>query len=135
AAHRVGDPGRARADGRIRGRQPARRPRRPSDAPPGKLTPVRVAVVDIGSNSTRLLIADVVDGRVVAERDRRSTVTRLGAGVDADGHLRDDAAERVYKALDDYQRSIEEHGPGRRIAVLTSAVRDASNGSEFARSV
>jgi exopolyphosphatase/guanosine-5'-triphosphate,3'-diphosphate pyrophosphatase len=96
---------------------------------------VRVAVVDIGSNSTRLLIADVVDGRVVAEHDRRSTVTRLGAGVDAQGHLRDDAAERVYKALDDYQRSIEEHGAERRIAVLTSAVRDASNGVEFAHSV
>jgi exopolyphosphatase/guanosine-5'-triphosphate,3'-diphosphate pyrophosphatase len=96
---------------------------------------VRVAVVDIGSNSTRLLIADVVDGRVVAEHDRRSTVTRLGAGVDAQGQLRDDAAERVFRALDDYQRSIEQHGAERRIAVLTSAVRDASNGVEFADSV
>jgi len=46
---------------------------------------VRVAVADIGSNSTRLLIADVEDGRVTQELDHRSIVTRLGAGVDSNG--------------------------------------------------
>jgi exopolyphosphatase/guanosine-5'-triphosphate,3'-diphosphate pyrophosphatase len=56
----------------------------------------RVAVVDIGSNSTRLLVADVQDGRVTAELERISTVTRLGSGVDKDGHLREDAMERVF---------------------------------------
>ena len=59
----------------------------------------RIAVTDIGSNSTRLLLADVADGRVNAELTRRSTVTRLGAGVDRDGHLRADAQERVFAAL------------------------------------
>jgi exopolyphosphatase / guanosine-5'-triphosphate,3'-diphosphate pyrophosphatase len=95
----------------------------------------RVAVVDIGTNSTRLLIADVEDGRVTSELERRTTITRLGAGVDKDGSLAEDAMERVYKALDDYRELIEEHGAERRIAVLTSAVRDAANGREFADTV
>ena len=45
----------------------------------------RAAIVDIGTNSTRLLIAAIDDGKVVDEPERRSTVTRLGAGVDSDG--------------------------------------------------
>ena len=97
---------------------------------------MRVAVVDIGTNSTRLLIADVDDGRVTAELERRTTVTRLGAGVDADGRLRDDAMQRVY---DDARRVHgEDRSPRlrpRRWRVLTSAVRDAANGSEFADTV
>jgi exopolyphosphatase/guanosine-5'-triphosphate,3'-diphosphate pyrophosphatase len=96
---------------------------------------VRVAVVDIGTNSTRLLITDVDDGRVVAEHDRRSTVTRLGAGVDANGHLAEESIERVYRTLDEYRTMIDDRHADRRIAVLTSAVRDAANGSEFASSV
>jgi exopolyphosphatase/guanosine-5'-triphosphate,3'-diphosphate pyrophosphatase len=93
---------------------------------------VRTAVVDIGSNSTRLLIADVQDGRVTAELERRTRVTRLGAGVDADGRLREDAMERVFATLESYRAEIERHGADRRVAVLTSAVRDAANGREFA---
>jgi exopolyphosphatase/guanosine-5'-triphosphate,3'-diphosphate pyrophosphatase len=96
---------------------------------------VRVAVVDIGTNSTRLLIADVSDGRVRSELERRSTVTRLGAGVDADGRLRDDAMERVYATLDDYRALIDAAGAETAVAVLTSAVRDAANGPEFAGTV
>jgi exopolyphosphatase/guanosine-5'-triphosphate,3'-diphosphate pyrophosphatase len=96
---------------------------------------MRVAVVDIGTNSTRLLIADVSDGRVTAQHDRRSTVTRLGAGVDANGQLREDSMERVYRTLEEYRASIDHHGVDTRLAVLTSAVRDAANGAEFASSV
>ena len=96
---------------------------------------MRVAVVDIGTHSTRLLIADVSDGRVTAERERRTTVTRLGAGVDADGRLRDDAIDRVYATLDSYRAEIDRHGSDVALAVLTSAVRDAANGSEFASAV
>jgi exopolyphosphatase/guanosine-5'-triphosphate,3'-diphosphate pyrophosphatase len=95
----------------------------------------RIAVVDIGSNSTRLLVADVEDGRVTRELERRSTVTRLGAGVDADGHLNDEAMERVYTTLKEYRAAIDEHGADRALAVLTSAVRDAANGREFAQTV
>lgn len=95
---------------------------------------MRVAIVDIGTNSTRLLIADVRDGRVVAELERETRVTRLGAGVDAAGELREDAIERVLAVLGEYRRRIE----ARRAvayAVLTSAVRDAANGAAFAASI
>ncbi len=96
---------------------------------------MRVAVADIGSNSTRLLIADVQDGRVRDELEHRSTVTRLGAGVDSDGALSDEGMKRVYGTLDEYLEAIERHQADKRIAVLTSAVRDASNGEEFANRV
>ena len=95
---------------------------------------LRVAVVDIGTNSTRLLIAQVDDGGL-EELDRRSVVTRLGEGVDATGRLGDEPQARVFATLDDYARAIEEHGVERRVAVMTSAVRDASNGGEFADAV
>jgi exopolyphosphatase/guanosine-5'-triphosphate,3'-diphosphate pyrophosphatase len=96
---------------------------------------MRVAVVDIGTNSTRLLIAEVVDGRIEAELERRTTVTNLGAGVDADHRLRKDAIDRVFATLEEYRAHIDQHRCDRAVAVLTSAVRDASNGSEFAAAV
>ena len=96
---------------------------------------MRKAVVDIGSNSTRLLIAELHDGRVTQELDRRTTVTRLGAGVDTDGRLSDEGMERVFAALDKYHESIEHHGVQTGVAVLTSAVRDSANGEQFAAEV
>jgi exopolyphosphatase/guanosine-5'-triphosphate,3'-diphosphate pyrophosphatase len=95
---------------------------------------VRVAVVDIGTNSTRLLVADVQDGRVT-ELERRSVVTRLGDGVDATGALADDAIARVLDTLGDYRAAIDAHSADHAVAVLTSAVRDAANGAAFARRV
>src|ERR1700744_5607090 len=96
---------------------------------------MNVAVVDIGSNSTRLLIAEIEDHRVRRELVRRSEVTRLGAGVDADGRLADDAMQRVYATLDGYRAEIDEHDVAAAVAVLTSAVRDSANGAEFAETV
>jgi exopolyphosphatase / guanosine-5'-triphosphate,3'-diphosphate pyrophosphatase len=96
---------------------------------------VRRAVVDIGTNSTRLFLADVDDGVVADVLERRTVVTRLGAGVDAGGRLAEDAMERVYAVLDDYRDLIDRHGGARAVAVMTSAVRDAANGTEFARVV
>jgi exopolyphosphatase / guanosine-5'-triphosphate,3'-diphosphate pyrophosphatase len=96
---------------------------------------MRVAVVDIGSNSTRLLLADVSGARVTSELQRRTTVTRLGVGVDADGRLRQDAMDRVFSTLDEYAQVIERQGADVKVAVLTSAVRDSDNGREFAREV
>jgi exopolyphosphatase / guanosine-5'-triphosphate,3'-diphosphate pyrophosphatase len=95
---------------------------------------MRIAVVDIGTNSTRLAISDVVDGRV-QELHRDSQVTRLGQGVDASGALADEAMERVHAVLGDYLGEIERHEADARIGVLTSAVRDASNGPDFQRAV
>jgi exopolyphosphatase/guanosine-5'-triphosphate,3'-diphosphate pyrophosphatase len=95
---------------------------------------VRVGVVDIGTNSTRLLVADVEGNRIV-EVDRRTEVTRLGEGVDASGRLGDAAQARVFAVLDGYAAAITQHGCEKTTAVLTSAVRDAENGTEFTEEV
>jgi exopolyphosphatase/guanosine-5'-triphosphate,3'-diphosphate pyrophosphatase len=96
---------------------------------------MRVGVVDIGTNSTRLLVADVADGRVVAEGARRSTVTRLGEGVDATGRLGDEPMARVLAVLDGYRAELDAAGCDATVAVLTSAVRDAANGEAFRATV
>jgi exopolyphosphatase/guanosine-5'-triphosphate,3'-diphosphate pyrophosphatase len=96
--------------------------------------PRRVAVVDIGTNSTRLLVADV-DGAQVTEIERESRVTRLGEGVDANGRLGAAPMERVLAAVADYRARMDELGAERSVAVLTSAVRDAANGGEFTAAV
>ena len=91
---------------------------------------MRVGVVDIGSNSTRLFIADVGPAGVDV-LDRASVVTRLGQGVDATGRLADEAMDRVRVTLAGYRERLDDAGTARDVAVLTSAVRDASNGSAF----
>jgi exopolyphosphatase/guanosine-5'-triphosphate,3'-diphosphate pyrophosphatase len=95
----------------------------------------RVAVVDIGTNSTRLLVADVASSGTVSTLVRRSTVTRLGAGVDASGSLSAEAIDRVFRTLEDYSEEIASHDCVANLAVLTSAVRDAANGPEFAERI
>jgi exopolyphosphatase / guanosine-5'-triphosphate,3'-diphosphate pyrophosphatase len=92
---------------------------------------VRVAVVDIGTNSTRLLVAEVADGRLTAELERQTEVTRLGEGVDATGRLSGEAMDRVFETCARYRERIDALGAERVVAVLTSAVRDAANGEEF----
>jgi exopolyphosphatase/guanosine-5'-triphosphate,3'-diphosphate pyrophosphatase len=94
---------------------------------------MRIAVVDVGTNSTRLYIADVVDGRVTAEIDRRTTITRLGQGVDQTGELAPEAMQRVEAAVREYRAIIDAHDVDAVTGVLTSAVRDARNGPDFAR--
>src|ERR671911_2021838 len=90
----------------------------------------RVAVIDVGTNSTRLLVADVADGRV-SPLERRSTGTRLGRGVDLSGHLSAEAIEDVCTAIGGYVGLVEELGAETVDAIATSAVRDADNGSAF----
>jgi exopolyphosphatase / guanosine-5'-triphosphate,3'-diphosphate pyrophosphatase len=94
------------------------------------VTAQRTAVVDLGTNSTRLLVAEVADG-AVRELERRTNVTRLGQGVDRSGRLAEEAMERVYVVLADYRAEIDRHGADRVVAVATSAMRDAENGEEF----
>jgi exopolyphosphatase/guanosine-5'-triphosphate,3'-diphosphate pyrophosphatase len=91
---------------------------------------MRIAVVDIGTNSTRLLVAEVDDDRV-EELDRRTTVTRLGEGLEASGRLADAAMARVAAALAEYREAIDARGAERVVAVATSAMRDAANGADF----
>ncbi|HUJ93103.1 MAG TPA: hypothetical protein VLW05_10415 [Gaiellaceae bacterium] len=92
---------------------------------------MRVASVDIGTNTTRLLVADVVDGRIVEELHRESRITRLGEGVDARGRLLPAPIARVRNTLADYRRTIESLAAERALAIATSAVRDAENGEAF----
>ena len=97
---------------------------------------MRIAVVDIGTNSTRLLLADVAADGSITELARRSEVTRLGVGVDSSGVLSEEAMARVFATLDDYSAMIEQlGGADQRRAVLTSATRDAANGGEFTQQV
>lgn len=96
---------------------------------------MRLASVDLGSNSTRLLIADLDDDGRLTEIVRRATVTRLGHGVDRTGRLDDDALERVVAELHVLRRLLDEHEVQRAVGVLTSAVRDAENGAELTRRV
>jgi len=94
---------------------------------------VRAAAIDIGTNSTRLLVADV-DGRdgALLTLDRRMTITRLGRGVDASGRLAPDAIERTLAALRAYREAIDAQGDVVATrATATSAARDASNRDDF----
>jgi exopolyphosphatase/guanosine-5'-triphosphate,3'-diphosphate pyrophosphatase len=91
---------------------------------------VRVAALDLGTNTTRLLVADVDDGRV-EEIAVRARITGLGEGVDARRKLLPLSIARVRNTLTDYRRELESLGAERVLAVATSAVRDADNGEAF----
>jgi exopolyphosphatase/guanosine-5'-triphosphate,3'-diphosphate pyrophosphatase len=91
----------------------------------------RIAVVDLGTNSTRLLVADVTAQGDLVEIDRQGEVTRLGQGVDSTGRLAEEAQERVFACLARYRELTDTHGAERAVAVATSAMRDADNGAEF----
>jgi exopolyphosphatase/guanosine-5'-triphosphate,3'-diphosphate pyrophosphatase len=91
---------------------------------------IRVGAIDLGTNSTRLLIADVADGGVDEIR-RGLKITRLGEGVDSRGRLLPLPIARVRNVLSDFRRELDRLGAERTLAVATSAVRDAENGEAF----
>ena len=91
---------------------------------------MRVAAIDCGTNSIRLLVADVADGRLT-DVVRRMEIVRLGQGVDRAGRFADDALARTFAALDDYAAVIADTGAVRVRMVATSATRDAANRDEF----
>ncbi len=90
----------------------------------------KVAVIDIGTNSARLLIADVAGDRVT-EVERRGKVTRLGRGVDLTGQLSAEGIEAACEAIAHYVAIYREVGIDSVAAIATSAVRDATNGGAF----
>ncbi|MBN2167702.1 MAG: Ppx/GppA family phosphatase [Actinobacteria bacterium] len=90
----------------------------------------RLASIDIGTNSTRLLVADC-DGSMTGPVDRRMVITRLGEGVDKTGSISPEASNRVAVVLEEYSRAIGQAGADRVIAAATSVVRDCSNAGEL----
>jgi exopolyphosphatase/guanosine-5'-triphosphate,3'-diphosphate pyrophosphatase len=98
----------------------------------------RVAAIDCGTNSIRLLVADLdTGGGTLTDLDRRMRIVRLGQGVDRTGRLAPEALERTFAACREYAEVIREHGvPAERIRfVATSASRDADNRDDFVRGV
>ena len=102
----------------------------------------RVAAVDCGTNSIRLLIAEVEPepagggAGALRELDRRMTIVRLGQGVDRTGRLAPEALERTFAACRDFAARIEERGGVDQLRfVATSATRDAANRDDFVRGV
>jgi exopolyphosphatase/guanosine-5'-triphosphate,3'-diphosphate pyrophosphatase len=91
---------------------------------------VRVAAVDLGTNSTRLLVADISNGSV-DEIARRLQITRLGEGVDERHRLLPLPIARVRNCLSEFRRELESLGAERTLAIATSAFRDAENGEAF----
>ena len=89
-----------------------------------------VAAIDVGTNTTRLLVADA-DGGTLRELHRETRITRLGEGVDRRRRLLPVPVARVRNALSDYRRTAESLGAERTLLVATSAVRDAENGEAF----
>ncbi|NGN66262.1 Ppx/GppA family phosphatase [Streptomyces sp. A7024] len=96
----------------------------------------RVAAIDCGTNSIRLLVADVQpDTGKLVDLDRRMQIVRLGQGVDRTGRLAPEALERTFAACREYAEIIRGHGAERVRFVATSASRDAENREDFVRGV
>ena len=105
-------------------------PARPTDCRIQSRRMSRVAAVDLGTNSTRLLVAEVDSGRI-SDLARETRVTRLGEGVDDRKRLLPGPIARVRNVLTDFRRTAESLGAERTLAIATSAVRDADNGEAF----
>ena len=89
-----------------------------------------IASLDLGTNSTRVLVARPADGRLEV-LDRRNTITRLGQGVGASGRLAPEAIDRTLACLRDYREILDRHGVERVRVAATSASRDAANRDEL----
>jgi exopolyphosphatase/guanosine-5'-triphosphate,3'-diphosphate pyrophosphatase len=114
-----------------------RAPRAPSGRTrartPGRVR--RIAAIDVGSNSIRQIVADVARSGAIRVVDEMRAQPRLGAGLDARGHLEPEAQRRALEALRRMATLARQLGARRVEAVATSAVRDAANGLEFVRRV
>lgn len=91
---------------------------------------MRTAAIDCGTNSIRLLIADIEDG-VLSDVVRLMRVVRLGEGVDATGRLSEAALQRTFAAAEEYAGLLRDHGDPTLRFVATSATRDAENRQDF----
>ena len=95
---------------------------------------MKVAIVDLGTNTCRLFLADATDARV-AQDARVTTVVRLGQGVDKTGRLHEDAVERTHACLTGYVPRIVDYAPERSLLIATSVLRDARDGRQFLKAM
>lgn len=95
----------------------------------------RTAAFDCGTNSLRLLIADIAEDGTMTEIDRQMRIVRLGQGVDRTGAFHPDALERTFAVCEEYADLIAQHAPERQRFVATSASRDVSNRDAFVEGV
>jgi len=95
---------------------------------------VKVAVVDLGTNTCRLFLAEVTEG-AVKQAARVTTVVRLGQGVDETGWLHEDAVARTHACLSGYAPLISDYGPERSLLLATSVLRDARDGKQFLKAM
>ena len=91
---------------------------------------VKIAALDLGSNSTRLLIADV-SGEKFNTLERTHVVTKMAEGLEENGFISDEARKRVIKTLKTFLKKIKKHEVAEVFAVGTAAIRDSSNTDEF----
>jgi exopolyphosphatase / guanosine-5'-triphosphate,3'-diphosphate pyrophosphatase len=96
---------------------------------------MRLAAIDVGSNSILLLVADVVHGAIQAPLDEQIHITRLGERLSSDQQLPEEAMARSLDAIAEYQQRAHALGAEQTLPVATAAVREAANGAEFARRV
>jgi exopolyphosphatase/guanosine-5'-triphosphate,3'-diphosphate pyrophosphatase len=92
---------------------------------------MKLAVVDLGTNTCRLLLAEVREGAITRTELRQTEVVRLGQGVDRTGRLAPAAIERALHRLREYATLIDGYAPERRLLIATSALRDAADGLQF----
>lgn len=90
----------------------------------------KYAAIDIGTNSMRLLLAEIKDGKII-NRKKYINPTRIGGSVDKNKLISEDGIERNIQALHSFSQKAKEYGAEKILAIATSAVRDAANGKEF----
>ena len=95
----------------------------------------RMASIDIGTNSVKLLVADIEDQKIADVVEEKPVITRLGEGVDKARKLLPEAMDRTLAVIEDFKWQAEFLGAQEIIAVATSAVRDADNRDEFVQNV
>ena len=95
----------------------------------------KLAIIDLGSNSVRMIIMKIFDNGSYKMLDQAKEMVRLSEGMSEDGMLQPVAVERTVEALKLFRKLIEYYCVPRTIAVATAGVRNAANGDEFVRRV
>lgn len=89
------------------------------------------AGIDVGTNSVRMIIAEVQNGKIIKKIDEGRGITRLGAGIDRTGRLSDASMQKTLDLFEEFSTKLKKHNVQHMFAAATSAVRETSNSEEF----